>query len=455
MSQKYLIFINIFLILSFFKLSLFQNIITSWHYDKVQMYEMQKIGTILSTQIKEKATSLPDFSQDSITITKLKLTDVQQSLYDSYLNFNSGLLLFTPNKVSLSFNFSYSGQGNTGSASFDLKINVLKIRLTNNKKDQTQSVQISMFSNENDFSVYEISDKDFSNKVKTALYKGFEEKKILDDISSKIDLINYYKDFYKNKKSLNFETSSFFDSKSIKINFDRFIGFCEDINGNGESALCYYSGEIDGEDKKDKTTVPISNENFVNPNNTFNTFINMDLYNKIIEKVMKEGLSEKTLSKKSLVKASGFDFTVSTLKNYFGGLNSYENSKIFEAKIKINELNSKSAKFNMVFNIGSKTNAFSLDVEADTPLKVEISKNVRINICLDSLKNLKISVKSGNVSITDESGLKAILAESIKYLNEEVCLTDNGISLRDYYSIITKAYSQDEGIYLEGNQLYQ
>ena len=453
MSQK--LFINIFLILSMFNLSINQNIITSWHYDKVQMYEMQKLGTILSTQIKEKTTSLPDFTEDSISITNLKLTEVQQSLYDSYLNFNSGLLLFTPNKVSLSFNFSYSGQGNEGSASFDLKINVLKIRLRNNKKDQTQSVQISMFSNENDFSVYEISNKDFSSRVKTALYKGFENKKILDGISSKLDLLSYYKEFYKNKKSLKFVTSSFFGSKDITINFDRFIGFCEDINGNVESALCYYSGEINGEDKMDKTTVPISNKNFVNPNDTFNTFINMDLYNKIIEKVMKEGLSEKIFSKKTLSKSSGFDLSVSTLKNYFDGLNSYENNEIFEAKIKINELNSKSIKFNMAINIGTRTNAFSLDVEADTPLKVEISKSVRINICLDSLKNLKLSVKSGNVSITDESGLKTILAESIKYLNEEACLTDSGISLRDYYSIITKAYSQDEGIYLEGNQLYQ
>ena len=455
MSQKFFIILSLFLILSFFNLSKCQNIITSWHYDKVQMYEMQKIGTILSTQIKEKTTSLPNFTEDSISITNLKLTEVQQSLYDSYLNFNSGLLLFTPNKVSLSFNFSYSGQGNSGSASFDLKINVLKIRLTNNKKDQTQSVQISMFSNENDFSVYEISNKDFSSKVKTALFKGFENNKILDGISSKLDLLNYYKDFYKNKKSLNFETSSFFGSKKITVNFDRFIGFCEDIKGKVESALCYYSGEIDGEDKRDKTTVPISNENFVNPNDTYNTFINMDLYNKIIEKIMKEGLSEKTLSKKALSKASGFDFTVSTLKNYFVGLNSYEDNEIFEAKIKINELNSKFVKFNMAFNIGSKANVFCLDVEADTPLRIEILKNVRINICLDSLKNMKLFVKSGNVSITDESGLKAILSESVKYLNEEVCLTDNGISLRDYYSIITKAYSQDEGIYLEGNQLYQ
>ena len=181
----------------------------------------------------------------------------------------------------------------------------------------------------------------------------------------------------------------------------------------------------------------------------------MDLYNKIIEKVVKEGLSEKILSKNTLIKDLGFDFSVSILKKFFDGLNSYENSEIFEAKIKINELNYKSAKFNIAFNLGSKINAFSIDVEADTPLKVEISNSVRINICLDSLKNLKISVKSGYVSITDESGLKEILAESVKYLNEEVCLTDNGISLRDYYSIITKAYCQDEGIYLEGNQLYQ
>ena len=171
--------LNIFLIISILNLSISQNIITSWHYDKVQMYELQKIGSILTTQIKEKVTSLPDFTEDNISITNLKLTDVQHSLYDSYLNFNTGLLLFTPNKITFSFNFSYSVQSDSGSASFDLKINVLKIRLTNNKKDQTPSTQVSMFSTENDFSVYEISDKDLSAKVKTALNKGFEKNDIL------------------------------------------------------------------------------------------------------------------------------------------------------------------------------------------------------------------------------------------------------------------------------------
>jgi len=447
--------LNIFLIISILNLSISQNIITSWHYDKVQMYELQKIGSILTTQIKEKVTSLPDFTEDNISITNLKLTDVQHSLYDSYLNFNTGLLLFTPNKITFSFNFSYSVQSDSGSASFDLKINVLKIRLTNNKKDQTPSTQVSMFSTENDFSVYEISDKDLSAKVKTALNKGFEKNDILNkQVSSKIDLINYYEDFYKKKKSLNFKTSTIFDSKDISINFNRFLGFCEDVSGEAESALCYYSGELE-EDKTDKTSVPLKNEAFVRPKDTYNTFINIDLYNNIINKIMKEGLSDKTYNKDSVVKDLSYDFTVSSLKKYFSGLDTYGNSEVFEAVIKINELNSKSTKFSVSFKIGTKSDVFVLDVEMDIELKVLVTKSVRINLCLGGDKNMKITVKSGNVSIIDESGLVRVMQESFDYDNSRLCLSDKGISLRDYYSLITKAYFQEEGIYLEGNQLYQ
>lgn len=150
-----------------------------------------------------------------------------------------------------------------------------------------------------------------------------------------------------------------------------------------------------------------------------------------------------------------FDFTVSSLKNYFKGLNSYENNETFEAKIKINELNSKKMKLNAVFNIGNSNDVFSLDIQMDTNLKVEIIRNVRLNICLDNVKNIRICVKSGNVSIIDESGLQKAIEESFINSNESKCLSDDGISLRDYYSIITNAYCQDEGIYIEGNHLYQ
>ena len=456
MSKRLFLIINIFILLSNLNISFSQNIITSWHYDKVQMYDIQKIGSIISSQIKQKVNSLPDFTEDSIKVTNLTISEVQQSLYDSYLNLNSGLLLFTPNKVIIGFTFSYSAQNDSGSASFDLKINILKIRIKNNKEDQTQSVIVSMFATENDFSVYEIADKDLLAKIKTALYKGFENNNILDGyISPTIDLLQYYKDFYKNKQSLEFVTSSFFGSKQIKVKFDRFVGFCEDVTGKAESALCYYSGDLDEEDKKDKTKVPINNENFVNPNDTFNTFINIDLYNKIVSNILKDGISEKIFKKGSLMNSNSYDFTIKSLKKYFNGLNLYEDNESFEAKIKIKELNSKKIKLNAAFNIGNSNDAFSMDIQMDATLKVDIIKNVRINICLDSVKNVEILEKSGNVSIIDESGLKKAIEESFNNANESTCLTDDGISLRDYYSIITKANIQDEGIYLEGNHLYQ
>ena len=165
--------INIVLIISILYLSLSQNIITSWNYDKVQMYELQKIGNILSTQIKEKVYELPEITGEGITLDNIILTDVQHTLYDSYLNFKTGLLLFTPNKVTFSFNFSYSSvnESESGSASFDLNVDLLKIRLKNNKTEQTQSTEIYMNSNEDDFSVYEIPDKNFSAIVKRVLYE--------------------------------------------------------------------------------------------------------------------------------------------------------------------------------------------------------------------------------------------------------------------------------------------
>ena len=51
---------------------------------------------------------------------------------------------------------------------------------------------------------------------------------------------------------------------------------------------------------------------------------------------MKEGLSDKTYNKDSVVKDLSYDFTVSSLKKYFSGLDTYGNSEVFEAVIKIN-----------------------------------------------------------------------------------------------------------------------
>lgn len=448
--------IGIFLILCLVSLAFSQNIITSWHYDKVQMYDIQKMSKILTTQLKDKVTDLPEFEEEQVKISNLELIDVQISLYDSYLNYKTGLFLYTPNKVTLSFNFTYSYESTKEEVSLDLKVNYLKVRIKNNKESQTQTSVVNITASQSDYTLYGVTDKTLVDKIKLALYKGFENNSILNNkIAAKIDLVNYYKDFYKKKKPYKFTAGTFFDSKTYDINLDRFIGFCEDVTGNLSSGICYYSGEIE-EDKTDKSKVPISNENFTNAEDSYKMFINADLISLITSKMASEGIKEKTYKEGSTPKELSYDFTVSSLKKYFSGLQSFSDDTYFETRIKITDITINKVKFTVSFNIGTKENVFSIDVESEIKAKVPILKTVRFNICLDSTSTTNVKIKSGSgISITNEEFLKKVIDESFDPSNVPLCLNENGITLRDYFSFIKNGYILNEGIYLEGNQLYQ
>ena len=90
-----------------FSLLLCQNIITSWNYDKVLMYDLQKINKFLLTQIAKKYYAFPEISYEGIKITNIYLDNIETNLYDSYINYNTSVFLFTPNKITLYFTFNY------------------------------------------------------------------------------------------------------------------------------------------------------------------------------------------------------------------------------------------------------------------------------------------------------------------------------------------------------------
>ena len=182
----------LFIILSFNYISS-QNIITSWHYDKVQMYEIESIDTILS-ELDISKINFESITQGSIEITNIQLTSLQHSLYDSYLNFKTGFLLFSPDKISLNFDFDYKTNTEQGKASFTLKINMLKIRIKNNKETQSQTVTLSGYFTPDGINVFDINQNSLKDDIKQALYKGFEEKDFINkNIFSKINIIEYYK----------------------------------------------------------------------------------------------------------------------------------------------------------------------------------------------------------------------------------------------------------------------
>jgi len=278
---------------------------------------METIGDMFTYE-NLKDITFGELKEDFITINNLKISDVSHSLYDSYLNFKTGLILLTPDKVSLSFTFNYTFGDITSNASFDFKINIIRIKYKNNKEEQTQAVNISGEFSDADFSVYDISDKILSERVRYAIYKGFKNNYILNGtIFKNIDIIQYYKNRLSKKPDFVLKTGTFLGQKEININLNRFVAFCEDVEGKLKTALCYYSGEIDNvEDKTDHSQDPLKKADFLNSTDTYNTFININLLNKIAQKISTEGISQKTYDKTVPKKSLSYDFTVASLKNF-------------------------------------------------------------------------------------------------------------------------------------------
>ena len=92
-------------------------------------------------------------------------------------------------------------------------------------------------------------------------------------------------------------------------------------------------------------------------------------------------------------------------------------------------------------------------------MNLSIKKGVRFNLCLKEAKATNIEIVSSSfepkVKITNLEGLKSVIDESFDYDYNKICLSDDGISMRDYFSKITNVYAREEGIYLEGRHLYQ
>ena len=138
--------ITTLILISLLSLCISQNIITSWNYDKVAMYDLQKLSTFLNTFLKEPLDIPCSLSKDKIKVNNIKLIQIETNLYDSLINYNTGLLLLAPNKITLSFNFSYEETSKQlkDSATLSLSILTFKLKFDNDKKEQKTNFEIKM-----------------------------------------------------------------------------------------------------------------------------------------------------------------------------------------------------------------------------------------------------------------------------------------------------------------------
>ena len=458
---------QILFLISLFSIYISQNIISSWTYDKVAMYDLQKINTFLTKNFK--IDNIPiTLTNDTLEIKDIQLKEVQTNLYDSLINYNTGLLLLTPNKITLNIDFTYTDKTKgSGTGNLELKIFTFKLKVKNNKSEGKAQFSIKMTTDEDSYSIFGIEDKSLLYIIKCTLYNGFINKNILDEVipnQMEEQLYNYYVNYYKKIKNYNIITSDFFGNKNIEITNNIFTYYCEDPLGEYKNAFCYYSGNITNIGNiKDKSLIPLKNERFShNDNDLYMLFINNDLFKDIMDLLAKDYFSKnvKIYNKDTNTKQLSYDFTVKSLKKYFIGLETLGDSNEFDCEITIESGNLNEAVYKVKVNIKDENkNNFEMRITSDLTANIKVSKTVKLKLCLSETKTKKIEIISSTtkppVDISDLDGLKKAIEESFDFSYNPICFNSDDISLKDYFLKIYDIYIKEEGMYIEGKQLYQ
>ena len=461
--------ISIYIFLSIISVFICQNIITSWNYDKVAMYDLQKINTFLNNFAQNPLDIPITLKNNTLTINNIKLIQIDTNLYDSLINYNTGLLLLAPNKITLYFNFSYEDGTQRGDTTLELKILTFKLKVSNDKAtDKKATFEIRMTSPLENYSIHGIQDKTLLEALKYLFCKGFQDNSVLNKIipeKMETGLYNYYTEYYKNIKEFNIQTKDFFGNLKLSIKNNEFLYFCEDLLGEYKTAFCYYKGnvqDIEGS-KDDKTLLPLKNERFShNEDDLYNLFINNDLFEYSMDYFVKNYFEKnaKIYNNKTNTKQLSYDFTVNSLNKYFRGLEYLQKTDYFDCEIYIEKGNLNEVVYKVRVNIRDENkDYFEMRVTSGLTLDIPIKKSVRFDICLKDTKtkNVEIifSTTKPQVEVSDFEGLQKAIEESFDFSKNPICLNNDGISLRDYFAEITKAYAKEEGLYFEGPQLYQ
>ena len=409
-----------------------QNIITSWNYDKVLMYMMNDFQVFINNQLNNETIIVKEIHEENYTLTNITKNLITCSLYDSYGDLLNDKYLLGDYKITFNYNFTYNDIQKKESidCSFDLVIKSIKIKTFFNNQTLISSSNVTILFLEDNFHIYGL-DKETMENVKKSLYNGFVQQNIAKQYEDKMDIIKLYNDIYSKKKNINFITSESLGSKNITVKIDRFITFCKDIERKIENALCYYSGEIGESELVDKRDVPLYNKDFIQAGDNYNVFINKDLIEQIFSQTEKNKINIKKNIDKFEKIFNDEEFNINSDFYYVINKFSYSLNKFDISIFKKNE--NKISSINLKFN---------------TKYEVSIIGNTKINICISDLKLIDIQGKNINISY-----IKDFIVTYSK--ENKICLSDKGISLRDIYTYMTSIQSDDNGVFISGQQLYQ
>ena len=436
--------------ITLFNLSYSQNIVTAWHYDKVLMYIHKNIQNYFENEFLEtiKEISIKGKKEGDIEITEIKPTSTSLTTADSYGNLNSGLFLYTPNKLNINYDINYKNKEEAKTATMELSIYDLKININSSNA----VIEIK----DKDFVVYDV-DKSILDTFKRLVIKAFDDNSVMTNYSEKINIVNYYKELMKQHKSFSYQSSKLLGHKNVEIPLNRYIDFCYEKDLKFENAMCYFSGELNGEESEDKKKDPLIFENFIEANDNYHMFINRKLFNDVMDYVVKENV--KNIYKKGSTSIKlPYEFTSKYLKEIFDfSFEKDDASFSVEVQVKniiFNEKDYHLLSLNNVIMLEGLSENITFSNDFNFKVDKKIIKSTKFDICVSEI-NVKEVKSEGTIKIKDENKIKEWINKSFNVESYPLCLSDNGITLRDYFSYLTNVTIGEKGVFIQGMHLYQ
>ena len=445
------IFFLYFLI--FVGLSQSQLIVSSYSYDYDLSNTLQIFQNTFDKHLAEKINNITfgTFTEKGYEFSDFKLNTPSINLVSSYVNFKTGTVILAPNKFVLSYSFKVKKGEEDMNGEFEIKIFDFVIKFKYNKKKFEHKVKVNI--RDRDMAVYEVNNN--KTEVLEILRNKFKEKNIQEAIESFNEDLQecMSKEYFMKIPNYNLILSNLLNNKEVDITFQLFTGICEQ-GGNAESSICFYQGSVDPKtdvfdyryDYKDIQTFDIWNQNY-------KVFLNYYLLNQVFNQTVSTVMVSNP--KSEMVHKLNLNYTINTLQNIFNNI-SGDPTKSFSVDSKINSISycNDIGKLTLEHKVkDAQTTLVSFETVISFNVNASQTNYTKFNVCLNELKLENTTILS-QTTFKNKNMFDEIFAKILNYGNEKTCLTDKGISVKDYFRYLNTSEKTKKGIVLTGQKLY-
>ena len=433
-----------------------QFIATSYSYEYVLSTTLQKFQNLLDVHLPKVIEKFPisDFTSGDYTFKAFKMSKTSINVLSSYVNLKTGKIILSPNKVGFTYTFNCTINGETFESELELTIFDTQFTLKYNPETKETTSNVVVNTREKDINVYGI-DK-YKENVKALLIEKLKSLSLKDNIVKdfRTNLLTYFKNVYHDQiPSYKFKLSSLLQGKELEVDMGSYYGQCEEAN-DYESALCFFPGNLDtvanltayrNQYQEDK--------DFIVWEKNYKSFLSLEIFKQILAK--SKGAKMVLDSNSQTVIDLGLDFTVKKLKEIFNSISADDSSKIsIESTLDGITMDKTKGKISLTSSVMAESKElvkFESEISYEYAIKL---KTVSFDLCIKSIKEESVKIKTTSVTFKDQKKFDEIYGKIINTAIDKVCITDNGITARDYFRYLTSIKQTDNGIVLIGQKLY-